>query len=128
MTSTQNQAISIVTNLGFQVLVIRPGTFHSWKDSGNTNKLRLCSVASGKVRVKMHGQDFMVGPNGMFKVGPGIDCVTMNPLYIDATLHVSILLENVRAREAVARTPERWSYHLVGDWKLLVHLGRYIVM
>lgn len=62
---------------------------HTWKDTAH--KLRLCSVATGKVKVKMHGNEFTIGPNGMFKVGPGVECTAMNMLYVDTTLHVSVL-------------------------------------
>lgn len=95
---SQRHELSIGRNLGFQVLVIKPGTFHDWKAADGVNRLRLCSVATGKVRVKIHDRDFMIGPNGMFKIGPSVDCVATNPLYIDATLHITVLPGNFFVR------------------------------
>lgn len=95
----RNQAVPVALDFGFQVLAIQPGTSQSREDSSSTNKLRLRSVASGKAQVKMHGQNFKVSSNGMFKVGPGVNCVTMNLGTIDATLHVSVLPEDLCARQ-----------------------------
>ncbi|KAI1074545.1 hypothetical protein F5B20DRAFT_433501 [Whalleya microplaca] len=85
----QNQAVKISRDIAFQVITIKPGTVHSWEAS--TDKLRLCSVASGKLQVKIHGQEFLMGPNGMFRIKPRVDCTAMNKLYIDATVHVTVM-------------------------------------
>ncbi|KAF3055748.1 hypothetical protein GL218_06846 [Daldinia childiae] len=83
----QNQAIRIGRDVSFQVITIKPGTVHFW--GSNANKLRLCSVASGKLQVSIHGQDFSMGPNGMIRIRPGVECTATNKLYIDATVHVT---------------------------------------
>ncbi|KAL7628520.1 hypothetical protein AAE478_000035 [Parahypoxylon ruwenzoriense] len=85
----QNQAVRIGRDISFQVITIKPGTVYNWEASGN--KLRLCSVASGKLQIKMHGQEFPMGPNGMIKIKPGVDCTAMNKLYIDAMVHVTVV-------------------------------------
>ncbi|RYP62450.1 hypothetical protein DL770_009588 [Monosporascus sp. CRB-9-2] len=94
--SQQGQAVMVAPNIAFQVVTVRPGTTHMWKKDG-TDKLRLCSVASGKVKVKMHGEEFTIGPHGMFKVGPGVECTAINTLYVDAMLHISVLPGNLGA-------------------------------
>lgn len=71
------------------MLVIKPGTTHRFTSAAD--RMRLCSVATGKVKVKTLGQDFDVGPNGMFQVKPGKTCVVENRLYGDATLHVTAM-------------------------------------
>ncbi len=86
---SQGHPVMVTRDVAFQVITIKPGTTHTWKDTAH--KLRLCSVAAGKVRVKMHGQEFAIGPNGMFKIGPGVDCTATNALYVDATLHINVL-------------------------------------
>ncbi|RYP20108.1 hypothetical protein DL767_009525 [Monosporascus sp. MG133] len=91
--SQQGQAVMVAPNIAFQVVTVRPGTTHMWKKDG-MDKLRLCSVAAGKVKVKMHGEEFTIGPHGMFKVGPGVECIAINTLYVDAMLHVSVLPGN----------------------------------
>lgn len=53
--------------------------------------VRLCSVASGKLQVKMHGQEFSIGSNGMVMIRPGADCTVINKLYMDAVVHVTIV-------------------------------------
>ncbi|RYP60430.1 hypothetical protein DL771_010517 [Monosporascus sp. 5C6A] len=93
--SQQGQAVMVAPNIAFQVVIVRPGTTHIWKDG--TDKLRLCSVAAGKVKVKMHGEEFTIGPHGMFKVGPGVECTAINTLYVDAMLHISVLPGNLGA-------------------------------
>ncbi|KAI1638470.1 hypothetical protein F4809DRAFT_600124 [Biscogniauxia mediterranea] len=86
---SQNQAVRISRDISFQVITIKPGTAHTF--DALPTKLRLCSVASGKVKVKIAGQEFDMGPNGMFKVTPGVTATAMNMLYIDVTVHVSIM-------------------------------------
>ncbi|KAI0600338.1 hypothetical protein F4775DRAFT_81221 [Biscogniauxia sp. FL1348] len=86
---SQNQAVRISRDISFQVITIKPGTAHTF--DALTTKLRLCSVASGKVKVKIAGQEFDMGPNGMFKVTPGVAATAMNMLYIDVTVHVSLM-------------------------------------
>ncbi|RYP76646.1 hypothetical protein DL769_003606 [Monosporascus sp. CRB-8-3] len=94
--SQQGQAVMVAPNIAFQVVIVRPGTTHMWKKDA-TNKLRLCSVAAGKVKVKMHDEEFTIGPHGMFKVGPGVECTAINMLYLDAVLHISVLPGNLGA-------------------------------
>lgn len=54
--------------------------------------LQLCSVASGKVRVRLEGvNDFDIGPGGMFKVDPGLKATVSNRLYIGATIHLTTI-------------------------------------
>ncbi|KAI1652632.1 hypothetical protein F4813DRAFT_377461 [Daldinia decipiens] len=86
---TQNQAVRIGRDISFQVITIKPGTVHFWGSSAN--KLRLCSVASGKLQISIHGQDFSMGPNGMIRIRPGAECTATNRLYTDATVHVTIV-------------------------------------
>jgi hypothetical protein len=55
-------------------------------------KTRICSVASGKVRVRTGEEpEFTIGPHGMFKVKPGVGCKVQNWMYMDAILHVTVL-------------------------------------
>ncbi|KAI1496845.1 hypothetical protein F5X99DRAFT_399090 [Biscogniauxia marginata] len=86
---SQNQAVRISRDVSFQVITIKPGTAHSFE--ATAGKLRLCSVASGKAKVKIAGQEFDMGPHGLFKVSPGISATAMNMLYIDVTIHVSVM-------------------------------------
>ncbi|KAI0104082.1 hypothetical protein F4776DRAFT_668843 [Hypoxylon sp. NC0597] len=86
---TQNHAVRISRDVSFQVITIKPGTVYEWQAC--TRSLRLCSVASGKLQVKMHNQDFLMGPNGMIRIRPGAGCVVMNRLYVDAMVHVTIV-------------------------------------
>jgi hypothetical protein len=55
-------------------------------------KMRLCSVAKGKVRVAI-GQEpeIVIGPHGLFKVKPGVSCVVRNHMDLDAVLHIMVL-------------------------------------
>ncbi|KAI0385699.1 hypothetical protein F5Y04DRAFT_291152 [Hypomontagnella monticulosa] len=85
----QNQAIRISRDVSFQVITVKPGTVHTW--SASANKFQLCSVASGKLDVKIQGQEFTIGANGMIQIRPGVDCTVINRLYIDAMVHVTVM-------------------------------------
>ncbi|KAI8308162.1 hypothetical protein K4K59_010288 [Colletotrichum sp. SAR11_240] len=85
---TSNQAVSVSEDIAFNVIVIKPGGSHRWTDE--EDKVRICSVAVGKVKVKLDMTDpFQIGPNGMFKLKPGTSCSIENRTYIDAIIHVT---------------------------------------
>ena len=76
--------------IGFHVIVLKPGLTHRWQ--ATREKLRVCSIASGKVQVQMEGKaDFALGPNGMFTLNPKAACVITNRQYVDATIHVTVV-------------------------------------
>ncbi|KAH8176970.1 Cupin, RmlC-type [Sarocladium implicatum] len=82
---TSREPVAVSDDISFNVAVISSGsTIHlSVEDS----KLRTCSVATGKVRVKIGNTEFKIGPHGMFKVMPGEDCKVENRHYMDAYIH-----------------------------------------
>ncbi|KAF4816161.1 hypothetical protein CGCTS75_v012797 [Colletotrichum tropicale] len=85
---TSNQAVSVSEDIAFNVIVIKPGGSHRWTDE--EDEVRICSVAVGKVKVKLDMTDpFQIGPNGMFKLKPGTSCSIENRTYIDAIIHVT---------------------------------------
>ncbi|KAI0175494.1 hypothetical protein GGR52DRAFT_536907 [Hypoxylon sp. FL1284] len=84
---TQNQVVRIGRDISFQIVTVKPGTAHTWETSAD--KVRLCSIASGKLHVRTHDQEFWMGPNGMIRIKPGADCTVMNNLYVDAVVHVA---------------------------------------
>ena len=69
--------------------IIRPGGSQQW--DAELGKLRICSLAAGKLKVKVGEQYFSIGPNGMFKIGPGMAAVVENWLYVDAVLHIFVV-------------------------------------
>ncbi|CAJ2500843.1 Uu.00g036960.m01.CDS01 [Anthostomella pinea] len=85
----QNLAVRISRDISFQVITVKPGTAYNFE--AIADRLRLCSVASGKLKVKIGDQEFDMGPNGMFKVNTQTAAAATNMLYIDATVHVSIM-------------------------------------
>ncbi|KAI1134088.1 hypothetical protein F5Y05DRAFT_422982 [Hypoxylon sp. FL0543] len=85
----QNHAVRISRDVSFQVITIKPGTVHEWQACAKS--FRLCSVASGKLQVTIHNQQFPIGPNGMIMIRPGAGCTVMNRLYVDATVHVTVV-------------------------------------
>lgn len=84
---SQDQTVTVAQDITFRVQMIKPGC--SVKLAVEPNRLRICSVASGKVRVKVSGQDFAVGPNGVWKVKAGAECAVTNRYYLDAVVHIS---------------------------------------
>jgi hypothetical protein len=82
----QNQGVSVANDVSFRIVTLKPGISMTWP--AETNKMSTCSVAAGKVRVKVQEREFYIGPNGMFKINKGLQCTVENPLYIDSILHV----------------------------------------
>jgi len=78
--------------VSFRVECVQSG--HKLRMEALLNKLRLCSVASGQVRIRISDEpEFTVGPHGLFKLKPGVACVVENRNYDDAVLHVSLISE-----------------------------------
>lgn len=85
---TTNQAVSVSENIAFNVIVIKPGGSHRWSE--DDDRVRICSLAGGKLSVKLDKTEpFQIGPNGMFKVKPGVACSVENRMYMDAVIHVT---------------------------------------
>jgi hypothetical protein len=74
------------------VVVIKPGGSNSW--DAEVDKIRICSLTSGKLKVKLGDADFLIGGNGMFTIKAGSSCTVWNRLYLDATIHVTTLTEH----------------------------------
>lgn len=83
------EEVVVGSDIGFHVLVINPGKFHHFSPA--TNRVRLCSVATGKVRVRTLNQEFDLGTHGMLKVMPDTIYILENLWYIDATIHVTAI-------------------------------------
>lgn len=83
-----NQSVRVSADVAFRVEVVSSGSPVRWQVG--RNRMRICSVAAGKVRVRIEGEnEFSIGHHGMFKVRSGKGCVVQNRLYGDAVLHVS---------------------------------------
>ncbi|KAL7954377.1 hypothetical protein V8C34DRAFT_294489 [Trichoderma compactum] len=82
--------ITISPGLSFNVLILKPGHTHHWPIEAT--KVRTCSVASGKISVKLgNDQAFKLGPNGVVVIRPGQSYMVVNRLYSDAILHCTTL-------------------------------------
>ncbi len=79
--------VNIDSDISFRVEIVRSGG--SLRFDPESTRTRICSLAAGKLRVHVDDIDFVIGPNGMFKIKPGSTCVVENRLYIDAYLHIS---------------------------------------
>ncbi|KAK4200981.1 hypothetical protein QBC40DRAFT_172508 [Triangularia verruculosa] len=83
-------AVDVHEDVAFRVDTIKSG--HSFKIEADSHQLRLCSLASGKLRVKIGDEpEFVIGPHGMFKIKAGSSCNVSNRMYIDAILHSTVL-------------------------------------
>ncbi|KAL1847811.1 hypothetical protein VTK73DRAFT_10261 [Phialemonium thermophilum] len=83
-----NQAVRVGGGLSFRVAVVSSGASIRWESA--SARTRICSVAEGKVRVRMEGeQEFSIGRHGMFKVPGNRSCVISNRFYADAVLHIN---------------------------------------
>ncbi|TIC98886.1 hypothetical protein CH35J_006463 [Colletotrichum higginsianum] len=85
---TTNQAVTVSEDISFNVIVIKPGDSHHWPEEAD--KVRICSIATGKLKVKLdNAEAFFMGLNGMFKLKPGMACTVENRLYVDSVVHVT---------------------------------------
>lgn len=77
-------------DVGFRIDTVRPGD--KLQLDSEADKMRLFSVASGKVRVSLSGEpEFVLSQHGLFKVRPGAACTVRNELSSDAVLHTIVL-------------------------------------
>ncbi|KAK5661201.1 hypothetical protein OQA88_11092 [Cercophora sp. LCS_1] len=85
-----NQVVNVCDDVSFRVYTIHSGG--TWRIEADENKTRLCSIASGKLRIKAGTEpEFIIGQHGMFKVKPGVACEVKNWMYVDAIVHVTVL-------------------------------------
>ncbi|KAK0638621.1 hypothetical protein B0T16DRAFT_339219 [Cercophora newfieldiana] len=87
-----NQSVSLTSNSGggttFRLLTLPPGSTTSLP--AEEDKLMVCSVAQGVVLAgKEEVMEFQVGPNGMWKVDPGMAFSVVNPFHLGAAVHVT---------------------------------------
>ena len=85
-----NQVVPVCEDVSFRVDTIHSGGTLQIK-SGDS-ETRICSVATGKVRVRTGSEpEFTIGPHGMFKIKPGVECTVQNWMYMDAIIHITAL-------------------------------------
>lgn len=74
----------------FRIEIIPAGT--GLRLSVDTGSVRICTLATGKVTVRLPGEPaFRIGLGGMFKLAPGVGAEVVNTSGADAALHVSSL-------------------------------------
>ncbi|KAK0668083.1 hypothetical protein QBC41DRAFT_252909 [Cercophora samala] len=90
-------ALPLTPTISFQLLTIQPGSTVHWGPADSAQeeepRTRVCSVARGIVKVKLCGQEFDMGPNGMFKVPTGQRCELGSVWYGGAVVHVTCISE-----------------------------------
>jgi large exoprotein involved in heme utilization and adhesion len=73
-------------SVNFTIMRLRGGASQNWESANSI--LYICSVASGKVNVKIDGKDFTIGANGIWRVRQGEQCTVTNRFYGEAVIHV----------------------------------------
>ena len=84
---TANQTVQVSPAITFQALTIASGRVHQF--SADSDKTRMCTLAGGKLRVRVGKDEFVVGAQGVFKIMPGVACRVNNRCYADVVLHVT---------------------------------------
>ncbi|PSR99223.1 hypothetical protein BD289DRAFT_479604 [Coniella lustricola] len=80
--------IQVCNEASFKIEVIRSG--HSHRMPRQPGIMRLCSIAAGKLTVKMEQEEpFAIGPHGMFRIGPHTSCFVESDLYDDVVVHIT---------------------------------------
>ncbi|KAJ6781592.1 hypothetical protein PWT90_06132 [Aphanocladium album] len=82
---SRREPVPVSEDIAFNILTIKPGDNNRWE--AHASQLRTCSVASGKVELRIGPNKVVGGPNTMFIIRPGESCVATNKLYGDATIH-----------------------------------------
>ncbi|KAK0636686.1 hypothetical protein B0T17DRAFT_519673 [Bombardia bombarda] len=77
-------------DVSVRIDTIRPG--NSLRMAADANKMRLCTLTTGKVRVKIGEEpEFTIGPNCMFKIKAGATCTVQNRMHMNAIVQVTSL-------------------------------------
>ena len=84
---TANQTVQVSPAITFQALTIISGRVHQF--SADSDKTRMCTLAGGKLSVRVGNDEFIVGAQGVFKIMPGVACTVTNKCYVDVVLHVT---------------------------------------
>ncbi len=84
---TANHTVQVAPAITFQALTIVSGRVHQF--SADSEKTRMCTLAGGKLWVRVGNDEFVVGSQGAFKVVPGVACTVTNKCYVDVVLHVT---------------------------------------
>lgn len=85
------EPVTVSQDVHFNVMVIKPGETGRW--TKEKRQIRTCSVASGKLKVKLCGKVFHMGPNGIFVIRPGQQCTVENELYMDSVVHCTTITD-----------------------------------
>ncbi|KAK0629327.1 hypothetical protein B0T17DRAFT_183052 [Bombardia bombarda] len=87
-----NQMVQVSSNVTFLAITVPSGG--SYRFVEDWQKTRVCSLANGKLKVQVDGEaEFVIGMNGVFRIGKGLGCVVMNRGYVDSMLHVTALVD-----------------------------------
>ncbi|KAM7203429.1 hypothetical protein V8F20_004023 [Naviculisporaceae sp. PSN 640] len=83
--------VEVCEDVFFRVETIHPGQTRCIE--ADVVNIRICSVAAGKVRVKLDSEpEFILGTHGMFRVRPAIAAKVRNTWQTDAVLHITTLV------------------------------------
>jgi hypothetical protein len=86
-----NQTVQVAPKINFQAITIPSGRAHQFQ--ADSTKTRICTLASGKLKVQVGADEFVIGAQGIFKIVPGKACTVTNRCYFDLVLHVTSLNE-----------------------------------
>lgn len=79
----------------YEICVMPPKT--ALRLEADWRHLRICTLASGKISVNVQDEAaFKIGPQGVFKLAPGVSGGVLNVAGVDAVLHISSLVARAR--------------------------------
>ncbi len=82
-----NRTVQVSPTINFQGLTVASGRDHQFP--ADAARTRMCTVVSGKLKVRVGEAEFLVGSQGVFQVAPGTGCAIANRGYVDVVLHVT---------------------------------------
>ncbi|KAK4135112.1 hypothetical protein BT67DRAFT_291727 [Trichocladium antarcticum] len=85
--TTTAQTVHLSPAITVAATAIRSGSTHQFP--ADNTRTRVCTLASGKLRVQVDGEDeFVIGANGVFRIARGVRCSVVNRCYVDVVLQV----------------------------------------
>lgn len=77
-----------IADANFNIISVDAGKQHNF-EAEIGSRLKICSIASGRVDVALGKLDFGIGEGGMWRVKSGECCVVRNEGYETAVLHIT---------------------------------------
>jgi quercetin dioxygenase-like cupin family protein len=85
------QAVQVTSTVSVRIRTLGPGATIHLHLEPDADRPRVCTLIAGQLQVKMgDGEEFTIGPGGLFVVKPGVVARVQNRLFLDCVLHIVV--------------------------------------